>query len=168
VIGGILQETAAIIDDNMNARIAVGFIRVELSAKLLDRRINLYRRDRIDTIRQGDRGVRSGSEYQSVNDRTGKEDIKDISPLTTRPTSTRLTLLAAVQASLLVVLVIYFCLQGAAYLQASPRYTFQGTDCISPNPTDQSPIINYMQHAHIYTTRLFNKKLADYGQQVVW
>jgi hypothetical protein len=78
-----------------------------------------------------------------------KEDIKDISPLTTSPTSTRLTLLAAIQASLLVVLVLYFCLQGAAYLQASPRYTFQGTDCISPNPTDQSPIINYMQHAHI-------------------
>jgi len=78
-----------------------------------------------------------------------KEDIKDISPLTTRPTSTRLTLLAAIQASLLVVLVIYFCLQGAAYLQASPRYTFQGTDCISPNPTDQSPIITYMLHAHI-------------------
>lgn len=78
-----------------------------------------------------------------------KEDIKDISPLTTSPTSNRLPLLAAIQASLLVVLVLYFCLQGIAYLQADPRYTFQGTDCISPNPTDQSPIINYMQHAHI-------------------
>ncbi len=71
MIGGILQETAPIIDDNMNARIAVGFIRVELSAKLLDRRINLYRRDRIDTMRQGDRGVRSGpgSQNQRVVER---------------------------------------------------------------------------------------------------
>jgi hypothetical protein len=78
-----------------------------------------------------------------------KEDIKDISPLTTKPTTTRLTLLATIQASLLVVLVLYFCLQGVAYLQANPRYTFQGADCISSNPTDQSAIINYMQHAHI-------------------
>jgi hypothetical protein len=78
-----------------------------------------------------------------------KEDIKDISPLISRPTSTRLTLLAAIQASLLVVLVLYFCLQGAAYLRANSRYTFQGTGCISSNPTDQYPIINYMQHAHI-------------------
>ena len=60
MIGGILQETAAIIDDNMNTRIAVGFIGVELSAKLIDRGINLYRSDRIDAMRQGDRSIRSG------------------------------------------------------------------------------------------------------------
>ena len=61
MIGGILQETAAIIDDNMNAWVAVGVIRVVLSAKLLDRGVNLYRRDRIHTVRQGDRGIGAGS-----------------------------------------------------------------------------------------------------------
>src|SRR6266536_4958869 len=45
----------------MNARVAIGSIRIVLSAKLLDRGINLYRRERIDTIRQGGCGVRSGS-----------------------------------------------------------------------------------------------------------
>jgi len=49
----------------------------------------------------------------------------------------------------LVVLAIYFCLQGVAYIQTDPRYTFQGTGCISANPTDQGSIINYMQHARI-------------------
>jgi len=78
-----------------------------------------------------------------------REDRQDISHYAPKPTSTRLTLLAAIQAGLLVVLAIYFCLQGVAYAQADPRYTFQGTGCISPNPTDQDPIINYMQQAHI-------------------
>src|SRR5690242_5025624 len=59
----------------MNAWIAVRFIRVELSAKLLDRRINLYGRDRIDTICQGDCGVRSGpgSQNQRVVERPAAE-----------------------------------------------------------------------------------------------
>ena len=59
----------------MNARVAVGFIWVELSAKLIDRGINLYRRDRIDTMRQGDRGVRpgSGSKNQRVVERSVAE-----------------------------------------------------------------------------------------------
>jgi hypothetical protein len=74
----------------------------------------------------------------------GKEE-----QLTTIPTPPRLTLLEAIQVGLLVVLAIYFFSQSAAYIQADPRYTFQGTGCISSNPTDQSPIINYMQHAKI-------------------
>ena len=78
-----------------------------------------------------------------------REDRQDISHYAPKPTSTRLTLLAAMQAGLLVIMAIYFCLQGVAYVQADPRYTFQGTGCISPNPTDQDPIINYMQRAHI-------------------
>src|SRR5690349_2736706 len=59
----------------MNVRVAVGFIRVELSAKLINRGINLYCRDRIDTIRQGDRGVRSGpsSKNQRVVERPAAE-----------------------------------------------------------------------------------------------
>src|ERR1700693_1220332 len=75
MIGGILQEIAAIIDDNMNARVAVGLIRVELSAKLIDCGINLYRRDRIDAMGQGDRGVRSGpgSKNQRVVERPAAE-----------------------------------------------------------------------------------------------
>ena len=79
----------------------------------------------------------------------GKEEKKDIALLAPSPTSPQLTLLVAIQVGLLVVLAIYFCLQGVAYIQADPRYTFQGTGCISSNPTDQSPIINYMQHANI-------------------
>ncbi len=78
-----------------------------------------------------------------------QEDRQDIARLATSPTSPRLRLLAAIQVGLLVVLAIYFCLQGVAYIQADPRYTFQGTGCISANPTDQDPIINYMQHAHV-------------------
>jgi len=78
-----------------------------------------------------------------------REDRQDIPHYAPKPTSTRLTLLAAIQACLLVVLAIYCCLQGVAYAQADPRYTFQGTGCISPNPTDQDPIINYMKQAHI-------------------
>jgi hypothetical protein len=78
-----------------------------------------------------------------------REDRQDISHYVPKPTSTRLTLLEAIQAGLLVVMAIYFCLQGVAYVQADPRYTFQGTGCISSNPTDQDPIITYMQQAHI-------------------
>ncbi len=78
-----------------------------------------------------------------------QEERQDISQIAKRPNFTRLTLLAAIQVGLLVVMAIYFCLQGVAYIQADPRYTFQGTGCITPNPTDQDPIINYMQHAHI-------------------
>ena len=78
------------------------------------------------------------------------EDRQDGSRVTTRPTSTRLAPLAVIQASLLVVLALYFCLQGAAYVQANSRYTFQGTGCISLNPTDQDPIIHDMEQEHIH------------------
>ena len=69
--------------------------------------------------------------------------------LATPTVSPRLPLLVAIQVGLLVVLAIYFFSQGIAYIQADPRNTFQGTGCISANPTDQGPIINYMQHAKI-------------------
>src|SRR5438876_11849495 len=45
----------------MHARVTIGSIRIILSAKLLDGGIDFYRRDGIDTMRNGDRGVRSGS-----------------------------------------------------------------------------------------------------------
>jgi hypothetical protein len=43
-----------------------------------------------------------------------REDRQDISHYAPKPTSTRLTLLAAIQAGLLVVMAIYFFLQGVA------------------------------------------------------
>jgi hypothetical protein len=49
----------------------------------------------------------------------------------------------------MVVLGIYFLSQGVAYIQADARNTFQGTGCISPNPTDQNRIINYMQQTKL-------------------
>jgi hypothetical protein len=79
----------------------------------------------------------------------GKDERQDIAGLAIPTASPRLSQLAAIQAGLLVVLAVYFFSQGVAYVQADPRNTFQGTGCISANPTDQSAIINYMQHAKI-------------------
>jgi len=78
-----------------------------------------------------------------------KNEKQGISRLATPKDSPRFPLLEAIQVGLLVVLTIYFFSQGVAYIQADPRYTFQGTGCISANPTDQSSIINYMQQAKI-------------------
>ena len=64
-------------------------------------------------------------------------------------TRTRLKLVTAIQAGLLVVLTIYFCAQGVAYLQADAKTTFQITGCSAANPTDQGPIINYMRQVNI-------------------
>ncbi|MGZ6383891.1 MAG: hypothetical protein ACXWOL_00515 [Ktedonobacteraceae bacterium] len=64
--------------------------------------------------------------------------------------SSRKRNLGAVQAGLLVLLAVYFFSQGVAYIQADARNTFQGTGCISSNPTDQSSIINYMERAKIH------------------
>jgi len=77
----------------------------------------------------------------------GEDEKQDISQLDTPADTPRLPLLKAIQVGLLVVLTIYFFSQGVAYIQADSRNTFQGTGCISANPTDQSPIINYMQQA---------------------
>jgi hypothetical protein len=79
----------------------------------------------------------------------GKDERQDIAGLAIPSASPRLSLWAVIQAGLLVVLTIYFFSQGVAYVQADPRNTFQGTGCISANPTDQSAIINYMQHEKI-------------------
>ena len=79
----------------------------------------------------------------------GKDERQDIAQPPSPAASPRLSLLAAIQIGLLVVLAIYFFSQGVAYIQADPRNTFQGTGCVSANPTDQSQIINYMRHAKI-------------------
>ena len=80
VLGRILQETAPIIDDHVHPRTAVGFIRVELSAKLLDRGINLDRCDRINAILQSERRVRAGpgSKNERVVERPAAEDAVDL------------------------------------------------------------------------------------------
>jgi hypothetical protein len=79
-----------------------------------------------------------------------QDEKKDNVPPVTSTSSPRFTLWKAIQAGLFVVLAVYFLLQGVAYIQADPRYTFQGTGCISANPTDQSSIIQYMQQAKIH------------------
>jgi hypothetical protein len=63
--------------------------------------------------------------------------------------STRRGLLEAIQVGLLIVLGIYFLSQGIMYIQADTRNTFQGTGCISVNPTDQNPIIKYMEQTRM-------------------
>src|SRR5947209_14529559 len=80
MLGRILQETAPIIDDHVHPRTAVGFIRVEPSAKLLDRGINLDRRDRSNAILQGERRVRAGpgSKNERVVERPAAEDAVDL------------------------------------------------------------------------------------------
>ncbi|HXL36589.1 MAG TPA: hypothetical protein VN954_05245 [Ktedonobacteraceae bacterium] len=79
----------------------------------------------------------------------GKDERQDNAQSAIPTSSPRLAQLAGIQAGLLVVLAMYFLSQGIAYIQADPRNTFQGTGCISANPTDQTSIINYMQHAKI-------------------
>src|SRR5947209_9867102 len=80
MLGRILQETAAIIDDHVHPRAAVGFIRVELSAKMLDRGINLDRCDRINAILQSERRVRAGpgSKNERVVERPAAEYLVDL------------------------------------------------------------------------------------------
>ena len=79
-----------------------------------------------------------------------REATQDASQLSISSTTHRSPILAAIQAGLLVVLLIYFCFQGLAYKQADPRNTFQQYGCASENPTDLDPIIAYMQQMHIH------------------
>jgi hypothetical protein len=79
----------------------------------------------------------------------GEDEKGVIGWLTTPENSSQFEFLRAIQVGLLIVLAIYFVSQGVAYMQADARYTFQGTGCISANPTDQGPIISYMQRAKI-------------------
>jgi hypothetical protein len=65
-------------------------------------------------------------------------------------TSRRSTSLAVTQIGLLVVLALYFGAQGIAYAQADPNYTFQATGCLSRNPTNVDPIVNYLKNQHIH------------------
>ena len=58
--------------------------------------------------------------------------------------------LALIQVGLLVMLVLYFGTQGIAYAQADPNYTFQATGCLSRNPTNVDPIVNYLKSQHIH------------------
>ena len=55
-----------------------------------------------------------------------------------------------IQIGLLVVLALYFGAQGIAYAQADPNYTFQATGCLSRNPTNVDPIVNYLKNQHIH------------------
>ncbi len=65
-------------------------------------------------------------------------------------TSRRSPSLAVTQIGLLVVLALYFGAQGIAYVQADPNYTFQATGCLSRNPTNVDPIVNYLKNQHIH------------------
>ena len=62
----------------------------------------------------------------------------------------QLPMLLLLQAGLVVVLALYVFVQGVAYLQASPNYTFQATGCPAENPTNLGPIISYMQRTNIH------------------
>jgi len=86
------------------------------------------------------------------NDGTGQggDENQDIEQRARYVTAGQRMLLKAVQVGLLVVVACYFFSQGVAYDQADARNTFQGTGCISANPTDQSPIINYMQQEKMH------------------
>jgi hypothetical protein len=71
--------------------------------------------------------------------------------LALRPTSSsKFTSLALIPVSLLVVLALYFGMQGVAYAQADPNYTFQATGCLSRNPTNVDPIVNYLRNNYIH------------------
>jgi hypothetical protein len=72
-------------------------------------------------------------------------------PLALRFTSSRKSpSLALIQAGLLVVLALYFGVQGIAYGQADPNYTFQATGCFSRNPTHVDQIVDYLRSKHIH------------------
>ena len=75
--------------------------------------------------------------------------MQHVSRLPARSVPNQSPLLASIQAGLLTVLAIYFCVQGAAYLKADAWYTFQVPGCAAANPANIDPIITYMQHAHI-------------------
>jgi hypothetical protein len=64
--------------------------------------------------------------------------------------SRKLPSLASIQVGLLVVLALYFGVQGIAYAQADPNYTFQATGCLSRNPTNVDPIVGYLRSEHIH------------------
>lgn len=64
--------------------------------------------------------------------------------------SRKVTSSALIQVSLLVVLALYFGMQGVAYAQADPNYTFQATGCLSRNPTNVDPIVNYLRSNNIH------------------
>jgi hypothetical protein len=64
--------------------------------------------------------------------------------------SRRSSLLALIQVGLLVVLALYFGVQGIAYAQADPNYTFQATGCLSRNPTHIEPIVDYLRSNNIH------------------
>jgi len=64
--------------------------------------------------------------------------------------SRKSTSLASIQVGLLVVLALYFGVQGIAYAQADPNYRFQATGCLSRNPTNVDPIVGYLRSEHIH------------------
>ena len=67
-----------------------------------------------------------------------------------RPALSRSSSLRWIQLALLGVLVLYFAIQGIAYAQADPIYTFHPTGCVAQNPSDVTPLIDYMQRNDIH------------------
>lgn len=55
-----------------------------------------------------------------------------------------------VQIGLVVLLALYFAVQIGMYEQADPNYTFQATGCLSRNPTNVVPIVDYLEQQHIH------------------
>src|SRR5229473_352376 len=80
LLGRVLQEVAAIIDDNLHTWVLVGMIRMELDTKVLDCRINLHRCDRIDAIGFGNSDIRPGSctEDQCVVERSAEGLVDEL------------------------------------------------------------------------------------------
>jgi hypothetical protein len=88
-------------------------------------------------------------ERQRSQTRQGADDADAHSSL--RFTSSRRSSsLALIQIGLLVMLVLSFGTQGIAYAQADPNYTFQATGCLSRNPTNVDPIVDYLKSQHIH------------------
>jgi hypothetical protein len=63
--------------------------------------------------------------------------------------SRRSSSLVLIQVGMLAVLALYFGMQGIAYAQADPNYTFQATGCQSRNPTHVDTIVKYLKSNHI-------------------
>ena len=70
--------------------------------------------------------------------------------LTSRLSVATTSRLWSAQGTLLGILVLYFAIQGIAYVQADPVYTFYPTGCVAQNPTDITPLIEYMQQNHLH------------------
>ena len=81
---------------------------------------------------------------------SGREQQSGQQPMLARVNSPGASHLWWMQGALLGMLVLYFALQGVAYMQADPAYTFHPTGCVAQNPTDVTPLIEYMQRNNLH------------------